>query len=250
MRKVWLASFVTLALAGYGCTAAAPPNQFGVGGSGSGGESGAGGDTLVGVGGSGFSTGTDGSTGVTGGGGSNCSEAAKLIYVLSTDNVLYSFSPLQKAFKKIGPLGCNTTMSPNSMAVDRNAVAYVNYVQSGGLGDSGGAIFKVSTVDASCEATPIKLDAGWFRLGMGFSTDAAQGTSEQLFVTGTGNSPGETSPGLGRIDFGANKVVPLGQFNGPLAGKNAVVVGRSALVGKPVAQLLLRSVSTPTRELA
>ncbi len=225
MRKVWLASFVTLALAGYGCTAAAPPNQFGVGGSGSGGESGAGGDALVGVGGSGFSTGTDGSTGVTGGGGSNCSEAAKLIYVLSTDNVLYSFSPLQKAFKKIGPLGCNTTMSPNSMAVDRNAVAYVNYVQSGGLGDSGGAIFKVSTVDASCEATPIKLDAGWFRLGMGFSTDAAQGTSEQLFVTGTGNSPGETSPGLGRIDFGANKVVPLGQFNGPLAGKNAELTG-------------------------
>jgi hypothetical protein len=226
MRKVWLASFITLALAGYGCSATTAPNQFGVGGSGSGGESGAGGDTLVGAGGSGFSTGTDGSSGVTTGGGSNCSEAAKLIYVLSTDNDLYSFSPQKKAFKKIGPLGCNTSMSPNSMAVDRNAVAYVNYVESDGLGgDSDGAVFKVSTVDASCEATPIKLGAGWFRLGMGFSTDAAQGTSEQLFVTGTGNVVAGSSPGLGRIDFGTNSVVKIGDFTGKLNGQNAELTG-------------------------
>src|SRR5512132_3339761 len=211
MRKVWLASFVAVALAGYGCSATPPSNQFGVGGSTSG-DGGEGGDALAGVGGSGFAGGVGGSIGVTSGGGDNCSEAAKLIYVLSTDNDLYSFNPQQKVFKKIGPLGCKTTMFPNSMAVDRNAVAYVNYVESDPIfgGDSAGAVFKVSTVDASCEATPIKLGAGWFRLGMGFSTDAAQGSSERLFVTGTGNVAGGTSPGLGRIDFATNNVVPVG----------------------------------------
>src|SRR5689334_22468535 len=116
MRKVWLAPFVALALAGYGCSATPPSNQFGVGGSTSGsGAGGEGGDTLVGVGGSGFTSGTEGS-GVTTGGGNNCTEAAKLIYVLSTDNDLYSFNPQQKAFKKIGQLGCQTSMFPNSMA--------------------------------------------------------------------------------------------------------------------------------------
>lgn len=226
MRNVWLASLFTVALAGYGCSAASAPNQFGVGGSTSG-AGGEGGDTFAGVGGSGFTTGSGGGSGVTTGGGSNCSEAAKLIYVLSTDNDLYSFNPPQKAFKKIGQLGCKTSMLPNSMAVDRNAVAYVNYVESDPLfgGDSAGAVFKVSTVDASCEATPIKLGNGWFRLGMGFSTDSTQGTSEQLFVTGTGDVGGGTSPGLGRIDLGTGKVVPVGQFNGALAGQNAELTG-------------------------
>lgn len=41
----------------------------------------------------------------------------------------------------------------------------------------------------------------------------------------------------------------LDHYKFEIAGKNAVVVGRSALVGKPVAQLLLRSVSAWTREL-
>ncbi len=229
MRKIWLASLVGLALSGYGCSATQGQNQFGEGGSGSSldtGSGGEGGDTLAGVGGSGFSTGTDGFSTTTGG-GSNCSEAAKLIYVLSTDNDLYSFNPLQKAFKKIGPLGCKTGMSPNSMAVDRNAVAYVNYVESDQVfgGDTDGAVFKVSTVDASCESTKINLGAGWLRLGMGFSTDAAQGTSEQLFITGTGDPGGGSSPGLGRIDLMTNKVVPVGQFNGALTGQNAELTG-------------------------
>jgi hypothetical protein len=58
------------------------------------------------------------------------------------------------------------------MAIDRDAVAWVNYVQSG-LGDSAGAIYRVNTTDASCTAIPpVRMPAGWFRLGMGFSTAA------------------------------------------------------------------------------
>lgn len=225
MRKVWLSSFVVFALAGYGCSATTGPNQVGTGGSGAGATVGSG-DTATtsdGVGGTNFSgTGVGGSSGMSG--GSDCTEAAKLIYVLSTDNDLYSFNPLQKDFKKIGPLGCNTTMQPNSMAVDRDAVAYVNYVASGAFGgDTAGAVYKVSTVDASCQPTSIKLGQGWFRLGMGFSTDAAKGTTEQLFVTGTGDAA--NSPGLGRIDLTTNSVVPLGSFTGTLKGKNAELTG-------------------------
>jgi hypothetical protein len=227
MRTIWLSTVVALVLSGYGCSATKESNQFGVGGSGTS-TGGAGGaiTTSDGVGGGDFTvTGAGGSLGVTTGGGDNCSDAAKLIYVLSTDNDLYSFYPPDKAFKKIGHLGCNTTMSPNSMAVDRNAVAYVNYVKSDSFGDdTAGAVFKVSTADASCQPTSIKLNAGWFRLGMGFSTDAAQGTTEQLFITGTGDANAD-SPGLGRIDLAAGKVVPIGQFNGALAGQNAELTG-------------------------
>lgn len=231
MRTIWLAPLVVLTLAGsfgLACSATPGSSQFNTGGSGTGVTSGNGtGDsTSDGVGGTNFSgTGVGGSAST--GGGSDCTEAAKLIYVLSTQNDLYSFNPLQKAFKKIGPLGCNTTMQPNSMAVDRDAVAYVNYVESDQVlgGDTAGAVYKVSTTDASCKPTPIQLGNGWFRLGMGFSSDAAMGTAEKLFITGTGATMGGSSPGLGRIDLGTNKVVPIGQFTGALAGQNAELTG-------------------------
>jgi len=227
MRKVWLSSLVLFALSGYGCSATTEKNLFGAGGSGSGAGAPVGSGPIStgdGVGGTDFSgTGVGGSSGATGG-GDDCTEAAKLIYVLSTDNNLYSFNPLQKAFKEIGKLGCKTNMQPNSMAVDRNAVAYVNYVGSNADGeDNAGAVFRVSTDDASCQPTSIKLEKGWFRLGMGFSTDASSGTSEQLYITGTGDNG--SSPGLGRIDFTTNSVVDVGPFTGSLAGENAELTG-------------------------
>jgi hypothetical protein len=118
-------------------------------------------------------------------------------------------------------------MQPNSMAIDRDANAYVNYVESDGGEDTAGAIFKVSTVDASCQPTNISLGSGWYRLGMGFSTDATDAISETLFITGTGNS-GAASPGLGRIDFATGEVVPIGAFTGTLKGKDAELTGTGA----------------------
>jgi hypothetical protein len=228
MRTIWLAPLVVFAVAGLSvvaaCSAAPGSTQFNTGGSGTGVTSGD--STTDGVGGTNFSgTGVGGSAST--GGGNDCTDAAKLIYVLSSQNELYSFNPLQKAFKQIGVLGCNTPMQPNSMAVDRDAVAYVNYVESDPVlgGDTAGAVYKVSTADASCKPTSIKLNDGWFRLGMGFSSDTAMGTSEKLFITGTGDVMAGTSPGLGRIDLGTNTVVPLGQFTGSLAGQNAELTG-------------------------
>lgn len=60
------------------------------------------------------------------------------------------------------------------MAVDRDAVAWVNYVKSSSQGqDTAGAIYKVSTADASCTKTDIALPSGFFRIGMEFATDSA-----------------------------------------------------------------------------
>ncbi|MBW2523727.1 MAG: hypothetical protein JRI23_06105 [Deltaproteobacteria bacterium] len=175
--------------------------------------------TSTGTGGTGGGLNLGGS--ISGGGGptDTCSDEAKLIYVLSDTNQLYSFKPDERLFTLIGPLGCNTTMSPNSMAVDRDAVAWVNYVDGGLLGDNAGAIYRVSTADASCEPTPaVTLPAGWYRIGMGYSTDGANTDAETLFVTSIG-----LAGGLGRID--GPSLTPIGEFGGAFYGQTAELTG-------------------------
>src|SRR5262245_42692087 len=51
----------------------------------------------------GFDTGLGGATG---GAGPSCAERAKLVYVLSEENALYSFSPPDLTFSLIGALQC------------------------------------------------------------------------------------------------------------------------------------------------
>lgn len=180
-----------------------------------GGGSGAGGDD--GTFGAGAGTGGSGA----GSGGEDtekgCIERASFVYVLSQDNELYSFRPDRKEFTRIGVLGCQTDMQPNSMAVDRDAVAWVNYVYSD---DSEGTLFKVSTEDASCEPTGASLSEGWARLGMGFSSDLSRPDAEELFVAGTTSTPGI---GLGKID--GTSVAPVGEFSGRLRGESAELTG-------------------------
>jgi hypothetical protein len=188
-----------------------------------------GGGSGGGSGGSGGSSGasSSGSFGDGGGsgsssGGSGCSgQAADYVYVLSAENDLYSFAPNKKLFTKIGPLGCSTALSPNSMAVDRSATAYVNYVADD---DSTGQIFQVSTTDASCTGPLLTLPTGWERVGMGYSTNNAGSTAETLYVAGVGAGAG-SSVGLGLVDFGIKTVGPIGPFSGSLSGQNAELTG-------------------------
>ncbi len=115
-------------------------------------------------------------------------------------------------------------MQPNSMAVDRNANAWVNYVDNDGLGDTAGAIFQVSTSDASCQPTAaVDLPSGWYRLGMGSSTDGANSSDETLFVTALGSS--NASAGLGRVDLSSGQLAPVGTFTGAYAGQSAELTG-------------------------
>jgi hypothetical protein len=113
------------------------------------------------------------------------------------------------------------------MAIDRNANAYVNYVNSGGLGsDTAGALYKVSTKDASCAGSPaINLPQGWYRIGMGYSTNGANTTDETLFIAATSGLGTGGNPGLAKVDFGASKTTPIGSFTGPLSGQNAELTG-------------------------
>lgn len=205
MRK-WLAAFALVPVV---ACAAASSNEF---------DGDDDDDTSTGTGGTGGGIHLGGYS--SGGGPEDgCSEKAKLIYVLSDANELYSFKPDDKLFTKIGTLGCNTTMSPNSMAVDRDAVAWVNYVESGYLGDDAGVIYQVSTDDASCEPAPsVTLPAGWYRIGMGYSTDGEYTDAETLFVTSIG-----LAGGLGRID--GTSLAPIGEFGGAFAGQTAELTG-------------------------
>jgi hypothetical protein len=232
MRAVVLSSVFALAVA-VGCSATNDSHTFlGTGGDGSG-ASGAG-ATGAGAGSTGGSTGIGGSFVGSSSSGNppGCSTAAELVYVLSTSNNLYSFQPAMKQFTLIGQLGCNPPegATPNSMAVDREANAWVNYVSDDGLGDdTGGWVYKVSTANASCASAPSVTinDSQWYRLGMGFSSDTSGGTTETLFVTGTGTQGGGTSPGLGSINLSTFTLDPLGQFTGDnkLSGQSAELTG-------------------------
>jgi hypothetical protein len=136
----------------------------------------------TGEGGTNFTTGvgltTTGSTG-TGGSGDGCSDAAKLIYLVSVEHDLYSFDPTidgLQAYKHIGPLNCPSGGDPQSMSVTRSGTAYVFYHT--------GELFRVSTADASCEATTYQhpINQPFSQLGMGFTAASEGSTDERLFI--------------------------------------------------------------------
>ena len=187
----------------FGCSpASSSPNEGSGGGVGAGGS---GGGTLM-----------------LDGGGSGCSSEAKLVYVLTREYTIHSFKPDTKQFVEIGQLDCPTNGRPNSMAIDRNAVAWVNFVESDAdSNDVAGTLFKVSTADASCEPAPaVDLPADWYRVGMGFSTDGPDTSTETLYVAAV-----RTGAGLGRIDLGSGTLHPIGSFTGSLAGQSAELTG-------------------------
>lgn len=214
----WLGLVGTLALlALINCSASPSDTTFATGGSG--GEVTGGGNngntTGEGGNGGGFIPPTDGGTG---GSGDGCSEEAKLVYVLSDANMLYSFDPQAKQFTPIGKLNCNTNWQPNSMAIDRNAVAWVNYFTSGF--NPRGAIYKVSTKDASCEASPtVSLPKDWRQIGMGFSSNNDAAMSETLFIDATsGNGLGSITP--------SNTLNPIAGFSpNQFSGEAAELTG-------------------------
>lgn len=170
---------------------------------GGGGPSGASGD---GGSGGGFTAGN-------GGGNGDCADAVKnYVYVLSAERGLYRFAPDKKVFSKVGDLRCTDDPSsiPNSMAIDRAGNAWVNYVTRNPDGSvRSGSIYKASIADASCDAsTMFALPDAWARIGMGFSTDAADSTKETLYVASTAGSTHE----LGRLDIASQSITPLGPF--------------------------------------
>jgi hypothetical protein len=171
------------------------------GGSGTGG--GASGGRAGGAGGSAGSTGggTAGMGGSGGGDPSGCPDDAKTVYVVALDRTFSAFDPRTKTFRDIGTLACPAAggAGPFSMSISRDAFAYVLY--------DDGELFKVSTADLSCTPTGFTPGTTYKVFGMGFSTDAAGGTTDSLFIAG-GQSVVPMSK-LGRLDVGSFAPTPL-----------------------------------------
>ncbi|MBX3207716.1 MAG: hypothetical protein KF764_21885 [Labilithrix sp.] len=148
-----------------------------------------------------------------------CTAAARLVYVVSQENDLYSFTPNTATFQLIGRLECPTNglATPNSMAVDREGTAWVNF--------SDGSLFRVSTANASCSATTYQPNqAGFLRFGMAFATNGDDSTDETLYVSGLDILAGG-GQGLGKIDLTTMKLTILGDYSGRLAGEGAELTG-------------------------
>ena len=106
----------------------------------------------------------------------------ELVYVVDDAHQLMSFDPKKlpsDPFHTIGKLACEPTSSPNSMAVDRKGVAWVNY--------HSGVLHKVSIIDGKCQQA-ITPDGAPKAFGMGFVTDGPNATTEKLFVVAIGSS--------------------------------------------------------------
>lgn len=150
-----------------------------------------------------------------------CGAPTKLVYVVSSLYDLLSFTPNTGTFARIGHLDC-LEGTPNSMALDRYGTAWVNY--------SSGALYRVSTADASCQRTSYQPGQGGFlKFGMAFSSTTAANDAEQLFVNGfedgLAGDAGHKAFGLASIDTDALKLNPIGQFTGALEGQNAELTG-------------------------
>lgn len=149
-----------------------------------------------------------------------CAEEAKLVYVVSAENDLYSFKPDALAFSKIGRLDCKSAAlaTPNSMAVDRSGSAWVNY--------SDGTLFKVSTKDATCQSTPFQSgQSNFVKFGMAFSSNSAGSSDETLFVAGLSDLLAGGRAGLGKIDLTTMKLAFVGDYTGALKGQGAELTG-------------------------
>jgi len=159
--------------AGAGQAAAGPSATAGAGGTGAPSGGSRGGATIIlgGLGG--------------GGGGAqptdDCADSAKVVYLVTQENMLYSFDPTLdglSAYNRIGALTCETASTPQSMSVDREGMAYVFY--------SSGHLYLVSTTNAQCTPTsyqhPVSPSKSSYQLGMGFTAETPGATGQVLYI--------------------------------------------------------------------
>jgi len=143
-----------------------------------------------------------------------CATGADLVYVASEERNLYSFDPTTVSFSLLGNIDCANGIYVNSMAIDRNATAWINF------GD--GSLWKADTQHPVCTATgylPNQQGVGLF--GMGFAAKTAGGTDDLLFIDDLSGG------GLGYIDQSTMSLMRLGPFTGALANDYCELTGTS-----------------------
>jgi hypothetical protein len=130
---------------------------------------------------------------------SDCPDAsATLVYVITDRGTLLSFDPQAATFASIGTIACGSSSTPNSMAVDHTGIAYVGFRD--------GAIFRVSTRTAVCQATPFAGTPQNSPFGMGFASNAG-GAGETLYI-----AQSLEASGLGSVDTTTFAFRSIGPF--------------------------------------
>lgn len=139
---------------------------------------------------------------------SNCAEEARWVYVVGAGNNFLRFYPDELRFEQIGTLSCTSGASPFSMAVDRNAVAWVLH--------NNGRVYHVSTDDADCEETDFAPNQHEMEVfGMGFAS-LHEGSNEETLFVGGGPEATVTSGSatLGSLDTTSLAINPIGSIPG------------------------------------
>jgi hypothetical protein len=142
-----------------------------------------------------------------------CIEASRWVYTVDDRGRFARFDPPRRAFTDISTLACPTTATPNSMAVDQNAVAWVGYTD--------GNLFEVDTATGKCQATTFVRDQAGIRVfGMGFVFDPATGR-DTLFIAGGMDNAFNSRTTLATVSFPGLVVTPIG----PVEAGNAELTG-------------------------
>ena len=133
----------------------------------------------------------------------DCPDAGStLVYVISSNNELFSFYPPTLGFTTIGTVACTKTENPFSMAVDRLGTAYSVF-------DKGG-LYQISTATAACKPTGYAVSQlGWTTFGMGYATGPDGG--DNLYVVEVDFT--QPSKGLGIIDTNTFTLSEVGAFS-------------------------------------
>lgn len=153
---------------------------------------------------------------------SGCVDGAKLVYLVSTQNDLWSFDPGSLAFKKMGPLDCPTASTPESLAIDEKANVYVAMMD--------GTLFAADAQTAHCKPTTYAIEQQKRRIyDMAF---VRGGSTETLFVATTCcyDAGGVTitdhgGGGLATLSRPAFALDLVGDFTSDLAGYPAALAG-------------------------
>jgi hypothetical protein len=189
-------------------------NDNGRGGVGGGGQGGGGNGGSGGNGGAGGGGGSGGNPDFGDPNMDDCTDSSKLVYLLDADKSLWSFKPDQKNIKnsvltKVGPLDCSTSMSPNSMSVDRSGTAWMEWVPDDDETSATDELYKVDITTAACAPTSFKSQSFGTHFGMGFVSNSPGSTDETLFV-----AKGVAPFGFGRFDLTSMSITKLGTPDG------------------------------------
>jgi hypothetical protein len=143
-----------------------------------------------------------------------CAVGADLVYVASEERNLYAFDPAHVSFTLLGNIDCANGMYVNSMAIDRNATAWINY--------DDGSLWKVDTQHPACTSTNfLPNQQGVSLFGMGFAAKSDGGAEDTLFIDDLGGG------GLGYIDLTSMMLMRLGPFTGGLVDHSCELTGTS-----------------------